>query len=52
MGALGVAVIGAPLMGDDIAADNTAQIADLIANNLGWKLVLPHVEPEQPDAAQ
>ena len=34
-------------VGDDIARDNTAQIADLIANNLGWKLVFPNVEPDR-----
>src|SRR3989304_475921 len=34
-------------VGDDIAADNTAQVADLIANNAGWKLVFPSVEPDR-----
>jgi predicted phage terminase large subunit-like protein len=34
-------------VGDDIAADNTAQIADIIANNPGFKLIFPHVEPDR-----
>lgn len=34
-------------VGDDIAADNTAQIADIIENNVGWKMVFPHVVPDR-----
>lgn len=34
-------------VGDDIATDNTGQIADIIANNPGWKKVFPHVEPDR-----
>lgn len=35
-------------VGDDIAADNTRKIADLIENNPGWKIVFPHIVPDQP----
>jgi predicted phage terminase large subunit-like protein len=34
-------------VGDDIAADNTAQIADIIANNPGWKTVFPGIIPDR-----
>lgn len=34
-------------VGDDIAQDNTAQIADIIANHEAWKLVFPNVEPDR-----
>lgn len=34
-------------VGDDIAADNTAQIADIVAHNPGWKLVFPSVIPDE-----
>lgn len=34
-------------VGDDIAQDNTAQIADIICNNPGFKLVFPNVEPDR-----
>ncbi len=32
---------------DPIAVDNTAQIADIIKNNKGWKMVFPHVVPDE-----
>jgi len=34
-------------VGDDIAADNTHQVADIIENNTGFKLVFPTVEPDR-----
>lgn len=34
-------------VGDDIAQDNTAQIADIIANNPAWKWVFPNIEPDR-----
>lgn len=34
-------------VGDDIATDNTGQIADLIANSPQWKELFPHVEPDR-----
>lgn len=34
-------------VGDDIAADNSQQIADIIANNPAWKMVFPHIEPDR-----
>jgi hypothetical protein len=34
-------------VGDDIATDNTRQIADIIENNPGWKRVFPHVVPDR-----
>lgn len=34
-------------VGDDIATDNTRQIADIIDNNPGWKRVFPHVVPDR-----
>lgn len=34
-------------VGDDIALDNTEAIADIIANNEGFKAVFPHVEPDR-----
>lgn len=33
-------------VGDDIAADNSNKIADIIMNNPGWKMVFPHVVPD------
>lgn len=33
-------------VGDDIAQDNTSAIADIIANNPGWKLVFKDVVPD------
>jgi len=34
-------------VGDDTAADNTRQIADIIENSPAFKLVFPHVEPDR-----
>jgi len=34
-------------VGDDIATDNSAQIADIIANSPQWKGMFPHVEPDR-----
>lgn len=34
-------------VGDDIATDNTRQIADIIENNPGWKQVFPDVVPDR-----
>lgn len=34
-------------VGDDIAADNTAQIADIIANSAAWKRIFPNIEPDR-----
>lgn len=34
-------------VGDDIATDNAAQIADIIANSQQWKDIFPHVEPDR-----
>lgn len=33
-------------VGDDIAQDNTSKVADIIANNPGWKQVFPNVVPD------
>jgi predicted phage terminase large subunit-like protein len=33
-------------VGDDTAADNTALVADIIANSPAWKRVFPHVVPD------
>ena len=33
-------------VGDDIAEDNTEQIADIISNNPGWKLAFPNIVPD------
>jgi len=33
-------------VGDDIATDNAAQIADIIANNSGWKIAFPNIVPD------
>ena len=33
-------------VGDDIAQDNSERVADIIANNPGWKLCFPHVVPD------
>ena len=35
-------------VGDDSATNNTQQIADIIENTPGWKMVFPHVVPD-PD---
>lgn len=34
-------------VGDDIARDNTQQIADIIAYNEGWRMAFPHVRPDR-----
>ena len=34
-------------VGDDSAADNGAQIADIIRNNPGWKATYPHIVPDE-----
>lgn len=34
-------------VGDDTAADNTRQIADIIENNPAFRIVFPHVEPDR-----
>ena len=34
-------------VGDDIAKDNTSQMANTIANNPGWKACFPHIEPDK-----
>jgi predicted phage terminase large subunit-like protein len=34
-------------VGDDTASDNTAQIADIIEHNPGFKAVFPHVVPDR-----
>lgn len=34
-------------VGDDIATDNAAQVADIIANSPRWKAIFPHVEPDR-----
>jgi phage terminase large subunit-like protein len=34
-------------VGDDIATDNSSQVADIIEHNPGWKLVFPHVVPDK-----
>lgn len=33
-------------VGDDIAIDNTSQVADIIKNNAGYRRVFPHIEPD------
>jgi hypothetical protein len=34
-------------VGDDIAQDNSQAIADIIANNPGWRMVFPNVVPDR-----
>lgn len=34
-------------VGDDIANDNTEAVTDIIANNPGWKLAFPSIEPDK-----
>ena len=34
-------------VGDDIARDNPSQIADIVANNPGWKEVYPNIVPDE-----
>jgi len=34
-------------VGDDIATDNTGQIADIIANSPAWKAIFPYVVPDR-----
>lgn len=34
-------------VGDDIAADNTGAVADIIANNPYWRIAFPAVEPDR-----
>jgi hypothetical protein len=34
-------------VGDDIATDNAAQVADVIENNPMWKVIFPHVVPDK-----
>ncbi len=34
-------------VGDDIAANNTKTITDIIKDNIGWKFIFPHVVPDE-----
>jgi predicted phage terminase large subunit-like protein len=34
-------------VGDDIASNNTKAITDIIKDNIGWKLIFPHVVPDE-----
>ncbi len=34
-------------VGDDSASDNSQQVADIIRNNDGWKLIFPHIVPDE-----
>jgi phage terminase large subunit-like protein len=34
-------------VGDDIAKDNTSQMADVIANNPGWRVCFPNIVPDR-----
>ena len=33
---------------EDVATDNSAIIADIIENNVGFKILFPHVRPDKP----